>query len=118
MCMLKGYYIVFILFYFLYYSGEKSSVASSNSRNMGRALASESSPERKVVGRKVDLLFALQGLEFGCCECGRFDDQTKQLYDGQFKMAKVLKDMLFGLFTFAPNSLREFELVGYLAYGK
>jgi hypothetical protein len=73
--------------------------------------------ERKVVGRKVDLLFTRQRLEYGCCECGRFDDHTKQLYDGSFKMAKVLKDMLYSLYRAAPGSIRQFTLVGYLLYG-
>lgn len=52
--------------------------------------------------RKVDLLFTRQRSEYGCCECGRFDDDTKQLYDGSFKMAKVLKDSLYRA---APSSI-------------
>lgn len=74
--------------------------------------------ERKVAGRKVDLLFTRQRLEYGCCECGRFDDDTKQLYDGLFKMVKVLKDMLYSLYRAAPSSIRRLNLVGYLLYGK
>lgn len=83
--------------------GEKSSRASANIRNIGRALTFESTPERKAVERKVVLLFALGGLEFGCCECecGRFDDQIQRIYKGQFRMVKVLENMLFGVFTVA-----------------
>ncbi|KAG1038733.1 hypothetical protein G6F43_012645 [Rhizopus delemar] len=61
--------------------GEKSSKSSSVSRNLGRILAAEEKMERKITGRKVDLLFTRQRLEYGCCECRRFDDDTKQLYD-------------------------------------
>lgn len=54
--------------------------------------------ERKRVGRKLDLIFYYrQLLEYGCCECGRKDDQTKELNDGG-KIAKVLKDMLYTLY--------------------
>ncbi|KAG1471986.1 hypothetical protein G6F56_001801 [Rhizopus delemar] len=84
--------------------------------NLGRTLAAEEKMERKVAGRKVDLLFTRQRLEYGCCECGRFDDDTKQLYDGSFKMAKVLKDMMYSLYRAAPSSIRQFTLVGYLLY--
>ncbi|KAI8878745.1 hypothetical protein K501DRAFT_195110, partial [Backusella circina FSU 941] len=80
------------------FRGEKSSKSSCVSRNLGRTLAAEEKMERKVTGRKVDLLFTRQRLEYGCCECGRFDDDTKQLYDGSFKMAKVLKDMIYSLY--------------------
>lgn len=70
------------------------------------------------MGRKVDLLFTRQRLEYGCCECGRFDDDTKQLYDGSFKIAKVLKDMMYSLYRAAPSSICQFTLVDYLLYGK
>lgn len=96
--------------------GEKSSKSSCISRNLGRTLAAEEKMERKVTGRKVDLLFTRQRLEYGCCECGRFDDDTKQLYDGLFKMAKVLKDMMYSLYRAAPSLVRQFTLVGFLLY--
>lgn len=72
--------------------------------------------ERKLLGRKVDLLFKRQHLEYGCSECGRYEDQTKELYDGSFKMVKVLKDMLYNLHKTKPNSVREFILVGFLMF--
>lgn len=74
--------------------------------------------ERKFIGRKVDLLYKRQQLEYGCCECGVNDNQTKELYDGSFKMMKVLKDMLYNLHKTAPNSVREFTLIGFLMFGK
>ncbi|KAG1145190.1 hypothetical protein G6F37_012183 [Rhizopus arrhizus] len=96
--------------------GEKSSKSSAATRNNERAIAGEEKMERKLIGRKVDLLFQRQNLEYGCSECGRYEDQTKELYDGSFKMVKVLKDMLYNLHTTAPNSVREFILVGFLMF--
>lgn len=78
---------------------------------MGRDLAAESAPKKRAVGGKVDLRFTLGGLEFGCCECGLFDDQAKQLYDGQFKMVKVLKDKY-------ANELDSFKLSEFFASQK
>jgi hypothetical protein len=61
-----------------------------------------------------------QHLEYGYCECGRYNNQAKELNDGSFKMVKVLKDMLFNLQQSAPDSVREFILiiVGFLSIGK
>lgn len=74
--------------------------------------------ENKRMGRKVDLIFQRQRLEYDCAECGRYDDQTKELYDGPFKMLKVLKDIIYNLHKSAPISLREFTVVGFLMFGK
>lgn len=67
---------------------------------------------------KADLLFLRQNLEYGCCECGRYDDPTKELYDGGFKMTKVLKDMLFSLYKASPDVLRDVVLPDFLLFGK
>ncbi|GAA5804691.1 hypothetical protein HPULCUR_010194 [Helicostylum pulchrum] len=69
-----------------------------------------------LVGRKVDLLFKRQHLEYGCSECGRYADQTKESYDGSFKMVKVLKDMLYNLHNTAPTSVREFIVIEFLMF--
>lgn len=105
----------FLLFYF---SGEKSSKSSAATRNNERSLSGEQKIERMLVGRKVDLLFKRQHLEFGCAECGRYANQTKELHDGSFKMVEVLKDMLYNLQTTAPTSVREFVVIGFLMFGK
>lgn len=73
--------------------------------------------ERKSMGRKMDLIFYRQLSEYGCCECGRIEDQTKELLDGS-KMAKVLKDMLYLLYQKSPDTLRKLALVGFLLFGK
>ncbi|KAL4206935.1 hypothetical protein AB4K20DRAFT_1870510 [Rhizopus microsporus] len=56
------------------------------------------------MGRKLDLIFYRQLFEYGCCECGRSEDQTKGILDGS-KMAKK-----------SPDSLRELALVGFLLF--
>jgi hypothetical protein len=80
-------------------------------------LAGVEKMERKSMGRKIDLIFYRQLSEYGCCECGRIEDQTKELLDSS-KMAKVLKDMLYSLYQKSPDSLRELALVGFLLFGK
>jgi ribosomal protein L44E len=92
-------------FFSVQYSGEKSSKSSSFSRKADRVLSGIEKIRRKMVGRKVDLLFLRQSLEYGCCECGRYDDPTKEMNDGGFKMTKVLKDMLYCIYKSAPGIL-------------
>ncbi|CEP16334.1 hypothetical protein [Parasitella parasitica] len=96
--------------------GEKSSKSSAATRSNERTIGGEQKMERMLVGRKVDLLFERQHLEYGCSECGRYADQTKELYDGSFKMVKVLKDMLYNLHNIAPSSVREFIVIGFLMF--
>ncbi|RCH92754.1 hypothetical protein CU098_009368, partial [Rhizopus stolonifer] len=96
--------------------GEKSSKSSSTSKNINRVLSAVEKIKRKMVGRKVDLLFLRQSLEYGCCECGRYDVPTKELHDGGFKMTKVLKDMLYCLYKSAPDVLRHVALPGFLLF--
>lgn len=73
---------------------------------------------KKKVGRKIDLLFSRQNLEYGCCECGRHDDPTKEFLDGGFKMTEVMKDMLYCLNQSSPEILRDVALPGFLVFGK
>lgn len=84
-----------MIIYFLYgvFSVEKVSKASSASMDRGRTLTSFDKMERKITGRKMDLVFFRQRHEYGCCEYSRYDGQTKELYDDGFKMVKVLKDI-------------------------
>lgn len=96
--------------------GEKASKSSSAGRNAQRVIAGEGKMESKRMGRKVDLLFLRQRLEYGCAECGRYENQTKELYDGSFKMLKVLKDMIYNLYKSAPTSLHGFTLIGFLMF--
>ncbi|KAI8358555.1 hypothetical protein BD560DRAFT_335052, partial [Blakeslea trispora] len=97
--------------------GEKSSKSSSSSRNNKRTLAGENAMQRKLVGRKLDMVYFRQSSEYGSCECGRYEEQTKELCDGGFKMAKVSKDMLVDLCRKAPSAVRDFSVVGFLLFG-
>jgi hypothetical protein len=78
-------------------------------------MTGESALERKmIIGRKLDMVYFSQSSECGPCECGRFEDQIKQLYDG----AKVSKDMLVDLCRKAPDSIRAPSIIGFLLFGK
>jgi hypothetical protein len=83
-----------MVIYFLYdaFSDEKVGKASSASINRDRTLTGFDKMERKMTGRKMDFVFFRQCHEYGCCECGRYDDEMKELHNGGFKMVKVLKD--------------------------
>jgi uncharacterized UBP type Zn finger protein len=86
--------------------------------NTDRTLVGIEKMERKSIGRKLDLIFYHQLYEYGCCECSRKDDQTKELFDGSFEMAKVLKDMTYSLCLKSPDALRELAFIGFLLFGK
>ncbi|KAI8875758.1 hypothetical protein K501DRAFT_309788 [Backusella circina FSU 941] len=69
-----------------------------------------------MIGRKVDLLFLRQSLEYDCCEYSRYDYPTKELNDGGFKVVKVLKDMLYCLYKSAPGTVLEVTIPGFLLF--
>jgi hypothetical protein len=102
------------------FSGKKSSLASSNSSNQDRSLATTEKLERKLCGRKMDLIFKWRRFEFGCAECGRenVSKETKELHDGALKMPKVMKDMFIDLCVRAPTHLRDFITTGFVMMGK
>ncbi|EPB88012.1 hypothetical protein HMPREF1544_05190 [Mucor circinelloides 1006PhL] len=70
------------------YGGEKSSSASSDSRNQSRTIASVDPMARKLCGRKVDMIFKSTSAELGCMECGHSDgvNTTKEMSDGLIKL--------------------------------
>ncbi|KAG2213885.1 hypothetical protein INT47_001154 [Mucor saturninus] len=100
------------------FKGKKASESSSAGTNAQRVTAEEDKMETKKMGRKLHLLFLCQRLEYNYAECGRYDNETKKLYDGSFKMLKVSKYMIYNLYKSAPTSLREFTLVGFLMFGQ
>ncbi|KAG1051286.1 hypothetical protein G6F43_006495 [Rhizopus delemar] len=53
-------------------SGEKSSNAYADGRNIDKTIASTDQIERRLPGRKVDMLFKANSIDFGCVDCGRF----------------------------------------------
>ncbi|ORE10272.1 hypothetical protein BCV72DRAFT_315192 [Rhizopus microsporus var. microsporus] len=52
------------------------------------------------------------------CECGRNDDQTKELYDNDCKMAQVLKEIVCALYQKSSDALCEITFVDFLLFGK
>lgn len=97
-------------------SGERSSKSTSASRNIDRTRSAFDKLQTKIVGRKVDLLFHRQGLEYGCCECGRYDDPTKEMSDSD-EMMKIIKDMIYCLYQSAPPALQQIVIPGFLLFG-
>lgn len=81
------------------FSGEKTSGSSADGNNQFRSLGGIERIERKSAGRKMDLLFTYDGIEFGCAEYARFNsvNDSKELVDGSFKLPKVMKDKLIHL---------------------
>ncbi|KAL7311831.1 hypothetical protein PS15m_009547 [Mucor circinelloides] len=50
---------------------------------------------RKLMRRRVDMVFKLQPNEYGCIECGRYEsNSTKELAGEMFKISIIMKDML------------------------
>ncbi|KAG1459568.1 hypothetical protein G6F56_006135 [Rhizopus delemar] len=73
---------------------KKSWTKNKHALRVSGTLAGIERMERKLMGRKLDFIFYRQLFEYGCCECGRSENQTKELLDDS-KMAKVLKDTKF-----------------------
>lgn len=71
--------------------------------------------QRKVCGRKLDMVFKRNSEEYGLTECSRYhqSNDTKQLMDGGFKMPKILKDMFVNLVGSCPDKVRNIETIGY-----
>ncbi|KAG1580612.1 hypothetical protein G6F47_010490 [Rhizopus delemar] len=97
-------------------SGEKSSSASSDSRNQSRTIASVDPMARKLCGRKIDMSFKSISAELGCMGCGRSDgvNTTKEMLDRLIKLPKVLKDMFISLCNFAPSLVNDLAVSGVI----
>ncbi|KAG1450547.1 hypothetical protein G6F55_009633 [Rhizopus delemar] len=74
--------------------GEKSSNASADGRNIDNTIASTDQIERKLPGRKVNMLFKANSMEFGCVDCGRFSvfSNTKEFLFDQKQQSSISKD--------------------------
>lgn len=78
--------------------GESSSVSSSERKNLQRAVPSTNKFQAKKMGTRVDMLVTINNLEFLCEEDKASDDNTKIMEERHFKIAKEMKDILWGLF--------------------
>lgn len=78
--------------------GESSSVSSSERKNLQRAVPSTNKFQAKKMGTRVDMLVTINKMEFLCEEDKASDDNTKIMEERHFKIAKEMKDILWGLF--------------------
>ncbi len=104
---------------FSFYSGEKSSSSSSDGRNINRSLGGIEKIARKIPGRKMDMIFNADQMEYGCLECGRFNNlnSTKELMDGSFKLPVVMKEMFVNLCNASPTLINDLHVVAFMILG-
>ena len=97
------------------YSGEKCSQSSADAMNATRS----SMLCRQKPGRKMDYLFLYNKYELGCGECGLDSgiNTTKELSDANFKMPKVMRDMLIKLVSRSPSLKRDLVITGFYIGG-
>ncbi|KAI9466435.1 hypothetical protein BDB00DRAFT_872194 [Zychaea mexicana] len=70
------------------------------------------------MGRRTDTTYiGGNGVELGCLEIGRTNDQTKEFIDGSIKMPMVMRDMLLKLVEENPALVNQLHILGYLIMG-
>ena len=102
----------------LFFSGEKSSGASSEARNNDWTLTG-TGLSRKAIGKKVDMLVKYINKEYACSEAGKSQtaDSTKELVESNFVCPKTLRDMLCQLTSTNPSKVHQIATVGYIFTG-
>lgn len=78
--------------------GESTSIASSERKNLKRAVLSTSKMQAKKMGTRVDMLVTANDLEYLYEEDKASDDDTKMIEEWHFKIGKEMKDILWALF--------------------
>ncbi|OAC98213.1 hypothetical protein MUCCIDRAFT_115737 [Mucor lusitanicus CBS 277.49] len=73
---------------------------------------------RQSPGRKMDYLFITKQTDFfevGCGECALVGGvkTTKELVDAGFKMAKIMRDMMFKIVKESPGLLHKLHMTGF-----
>lgn len=100
-------------------SGEKASTSSSDSLNAARTIANINQAARKLMGRKVDMVYKLQPNEYGCMECGKYiNNNTKELSDGMFEIPIIMKDMFNSLAKKTPSLVNDIAISSLMVMGK
>lgn len=101
-------------------AGEKSSVASSIRRNLGRKRETAHPREKSSMGHKIDIQFSCNGFEIGCAEVGNCQKDRnidKHLNDGMLKLPKQLKDMMTRMVKACSYLIRSLNTVGFIIMG-
>jgi len=98
------------------FSGERCSKPSADALNANRC----SLLSRQKSGRKMDHLFLYKNNELGCGECGLVGgvNTTKELSDANFKMPRVMRDMLIKLVGLSPALKRDLVITGFYIGGQ
>ncbi|KAI9484340.1 hypothetical protein BDB00DRAFT_153947 [Zychaea mexicana] len=97
---------------------EKHSTASASATNQKRKLSAVDPVENLKMGRRTDTTYiGGNGVELGCLEIGRTNDQTKEFIDGSIKMPMVMRDMLLKLVEENPALVNQLHILGYLIMG-
>lgn len=74
---------------------------------------------RKLMRRRVDMVFKLQPNEYGCIECGRYEsNSTKELAGEMFKISIIMKDMLNVIAKAAFSLVNELTIPSLMIIGK
>lgn len=64
------------------------------------------------------MVYKLQQNEFGCMECGRYNDSTKKLSNGMFKIPVVMKDIFNSIVKVVPFKVNDITISSLLIMGK
>ncbi|KAI7859393.1 hypothetical protein BDC45DRAFT_475199 [Circinella umbellata] len=97
---------------------EKPSTANAAATNRKRKLSAVEPTENLKMGRRTDTTYiGGDGVELGCLEIGKTNNQTKELMDGSIKMPVVMRDMLMKLVEETPSLVNKLHILGYMIMG-
>ncbi|KAI7860831.1 hypothetical protein BDC45DRAFT_492939 [Circinella umbellata] len=95
---------------------EGSSKANGDAKNRKRSIPAIKPATGRKMGHKIDTIYSTNGIEVGCIEVGKDDDQTKSIKDGLIKMPMIMHDMLTQLAE-TEEVLRKAKVLGYVISG-
>jgi hypothetical protein len=109
-----------ILIDICYFRGEKCGKASTSRKNLNRRV---SDPGRMKMGVRGDVAVMSNNVEYACSEVGLKEElySSKMLSDGNLKIPKLLRDMLWTLcqaVEFDEEVMKKLQVVGYVIGGK
>ncbi|KAG2225687.1 hypothetical protein INT45_012159 [Circinella minor] len=92
---------------------EGSSKANGDAKNRKRSIPAIKPATTRKMGHNIDTIYSTNGIEVGCIEVGKDDDQTKSIKDGLIKMPIIMHDMLTQLAE-TEEVLRKAKVLGYV----